>query len=217
MQANKIVPTQSVGGSFNAFADNSRSSDAGQFGLTAGIHAFVNPGEQAKQANLDETHSDWARGMDKDQDGEFETEPASEGQAPLATLNVADYLPHFKPAKSELLQRWFRGGALSVKGEEQEQMKDELLAFVQGDDRRGEVHSSKDEPLQGNGPFDVECEAKGEQGEKPGCKEEMDGERSSRAPPWTKVRKQTRDSPCWESSCTLNEEDTVVTKEVILL
>ncbi|GAQ80335.1 MYB family transcription factor [Klebsormidium nitens] len=124
--------------------------------------------------------------MEKNQDGEFETEPASEGQAPLATLNVADYLPNFKPAKSELLQRWFRGGALSVKGEEQEQMKDKLLAFVQGDDRRGEVHSSKDDSLQGNGSLNVECEAQGEQGDRPGCKEEMDGERSSRAPPWTK-------------------------------
>lgn len=138
------------------------------------------------------------RGMDKDQEGELETELAPEGQANLATLNVADYLPNFKPAKSELLQRWFRGGALSVKGEEQEQMKDELLAFVQGEDRTDEVHLSKDESLQGNGPNEVDCEAKGEQWDRPGCKEEMDGERSSRAPPWTKVRRNVRACPFWQ-------------------
>jgi hypothetical protein len=94
--------------------------------------------------------------------------------APTAavTLNVADYLPNFKPAKSELLQRWYGTAVLSAMGGQEKEMKDELLSFVQG--VNGQVRN-----FEGN---DDQRE------DKKGSQEDMEGERSSRAPPWTKVR-----------------------------
>jgi hypothetical protein len=100
--------------------------------------------------------------------------------APTAavTLNVADYLPNFKPAKSELLQRLYGSAVLSAMGGQEKEMKDELLSFVQG--VNGQVRD-----FEGN---DDQWD------DKKGSQEDMEGERSSRAPPWTKVRNSGPDS-----------------------
>lgn len=114
-----------------------------------------------------------------------------------ASPKISEYHPSFTPANSGLLQRWFRGGVLSATGGEQKQIKDELLMFVQGGDIPNRGYETQGIPNRGyeaqeslglgSSEAAKDPAGKNELGDREGGKEDMDGERSFRARPWTKV------------------------------